>query len=430
MVASFIAWVLVAMTGVPQEPVGDRTEAGESAASEDDRSRPIEAQRPAESEPEPTSSGWSLDLAYKHVGLSFGNSKRLVGVRFNARDTGVEKVTGLNLTLWKPGENPDFEMTGLAIGLYGPKVSRMTGVALGLGAVVTNEEQSGLSLAGLAVVSQGPVRGGQIGGLALVAQGSLQGLNVGGLATVTQGNMRGLNVGGVAIVSQGAVEGLNFGGVATVAQSELRGLNLGGLATVSQGNMMGLNVGGVATVSQRDIRGINFGGLATVGQGTVAGINVGGLAAVGQGGMQGLSVAGLAVISSGTMSGIHVAGGVVGSDKRLYLPFGFAADPEDDFGSTRIRGISLATYRTQALEITALNVSGLIMKTNRLIGVSLGAINTVGGQQTGATIGLVNYAEQLDGVQIGVVNFVSENPWPFKVLPLMNLNFHREPREN
>ena len=53
-------------------------------------------------------------------------------------------------------------------------------------------------------------------------------------------------------------------------------------------------------------------------------------------------------------------------------------------------------------------------------------MNSVEELQIGATIGLVNYAAKLDGVQIGLINYVSENPWPFRLLPLVNLNFHRD----
>ena len=65
----------------------------------------------------------SLDLTVGDAGLSIGNSARLKGLRINWSDRGVEQVDGVNLTLWRPRENPDFIMNGLALGLVSPGAS-------------------------------------------------------------------------------------------------------------------------------------------------------------------------------------------------------------------------------------------------------------------------------------------------------------------
>ena len=43
-------------------------------------------------------------------------------------------------------------------------------------------------------------------------------------------------------------------------------------------------------------------------------------------------------------------------------------------------------------------------------------MNAVRGFQKGVTIGIVNYAERVFGLQFGVVNVIRDNPVPFKVL--------------
>ncbi|HUV35853.1 MAG TPA: hypothetical protein VMX58_02830, partial [Patescibacteria group bacterium] len=65
-------------------------------------------------------SGRSLDLAVGGYGISLGNSKRFRGLRINAVDRDVENVIGVNVTLWRPDENPDAVVHGIAVGLYGP----------------------------------------------------------------------------------------------------------------------------------------------------------------------------------------------------------------------------------------------------------------------------------------------------------------------
>ena len=42
---------------------------------------------------------------------------------------------------------------------------------------------------------------------------------------------------------------------------------------------------------------------------------------------------------------------------------------------------------------------------------------------TGLSIGVVNMAEQLNGVQIGLINYVPSNPLGLKILPLLNFSF-------
>jgi hypothetical protein len=39
------------------------------------------------------------------------------------------------------------------------------------------------------------------------------------------------------------------------------------------------------------------------------------------------------------------------------------------------------------------------------------------------SIGIVNYAWRVRGIQIGVVNIVRDNPTPLKVLPVLNSSF-------
>ena len=57
----------------------------------------------------------------------------------------------------------------------------------------------------------------------------------------------------------------------------------------------------------------------------------------------------------------------------------------------------------------------------QLTGASISSVNWVRGQQRGLTIGLVNYAERLRGVQVGVININKNARAPFKVLPIINV---------
>ena len=64
-----------------------------------------------------------------------------------------------------------------------------------------------------------------------------------------------------------------------------------------------------------------------------------------------------------------------------------------------------------------------VPKEGSFFGGAMSPFNYIRGSQTGVTIGIVNYAWSVKGVQIGLVNIVRDNPPGLKVLPLFNTSF-------
>src|SRR5438045_1408390 len=77
-----------------------------------------------------------LNLGIHNTGLSIGNSRRWDGVRINFRDSRVERVRWVNVTLWTPADHAYYarEIDGLAIGLS-PAGRNINGIGVGLGGV-------------------------------------------------------------------------------------------------------------------------------------------------------------------------------------------------------------------------------------------------------------------------------------------------------
>lgn len=61
-----------------------------------------------------------------------------------------------------------------------------------------------------------------------------------------------------------------------------------------------------------------------------------------------------------------------------------------------------------------------IERDGSMRGVSVSAFNRLSGVQHGLTIGVLNIAEELRGVQIGLVNIARRNPKGRRVLPIVN----------
>ena len=77
----------------------------------------------------------SLDLTLRDYGIAIGDSRVTHGIRLNFADRHLERVDGLNLTLWR-GRNPERSRAyGLAVGLAGPELGMLRGVGVGLAGV-------------------------------------------------------------------------------------------------------------------------------------------------------------------------------------------------------------------------------------------------------------------------------------------------------
>jgi hypothetical protein len=123
------------------------------------------------------------------------------------------------------------------------------------------------------------------------------------------------------------------------------------------------------------------------------------------------------------------AGVVVPTLCLLVLPFSVAAQ-ESGTHRTASPGIRLTVNdcglaigdvpRVNGLRIN-LRDRNLDRVTGLLVG-GLSGYNCVRGIQKGITIGLLNRAGTLKGIQIGLLNIAGNNPFPFRILPLLNLN--------
>jgi hypothetical protein len=324
--------------------------------------------------------GQGLNIPSDHVGISFGNSTTFSGLRFNFIDRKIERINGVNFTVWHPSDEE--EITG-----------SIHGLSVGLPMAYGSAYRTGISLAIFGVGAHKNVSGINIGGLAVGAGERLSGINIGGLAVGAGGRVSGINVGGLAVGASGRVTGINLGGLAVGSGSEVMGINIAGLAVGSGVNLSGINIGGLVAGSGGDMRGLNFGGLVVGSGDDLSGISIGGLAVGAGGHMRGLNIAGLAA------GAVHMEGLTI-------APLA---------GGAYVTGITVAplyfTVRYDAQDMGYMK------------GLAVSSFNHVKGQQRGLTIGILNIAHQLDGVQIGLINIAKSNRKGLKVLPIFNAPF-------
>jgi hypothetical protein len=125
---------------------------------------------------------------------------------------------------------------------------------------------------------------------------------------------------------------------------------------------------------------------------------------VGSGGdITGFAVGGVGVGSGGTLKGVAIGGVGVGAPHLNGLMIG---------------GLGAGGERVQAIVIAGGYFK--VAERGRFDGGALATVTNVQGAQHGLTIGLLNYAHELHGVQLGLIN-VSDNDGNRRVLPLLSV---------
>jgi len=301
----------------------------------------------------------SFDLAINNSGVSFGNSKRFNGLRINFCDSEVEKINGVNVTIWETQNNKNAVVNGISLGLWAPGAGYLKGIQIGGIGVKAEKELKGISLAPLGVGSGGDISG----------------ITIGGLGTGAGGDIKGITVGLFGVGAGGDMTGVCIGGFGAGAGGDITGINIGGFGTGAGGNITGISIGGLGAGAGGDIKGVTLGLLGAGAGGNMTGITFGGLGAGCGNTMKGIAIGGLGV------------------------------------GAPRINGFALA------LGYVKVNDEGFLR------GFSAGAFNQVKGKLTGVSLGIYNCTYELNGVQIGLINYVRDNPKYMRILPLINVNF-------
>jgi hypothetical protein len=91
-----------------------------------------------------------------------------------------------------------------------------------------------------------------------------------------------------------------------------------------------------------------------------------------------------------------------------------------------VRGVAIGGLAAGGQDVYGLTVAGayLSIPENGIVrGVAASAFTHVKGEQRGLSIGLLNYARRLEGVQLGILNYAGNRPAALRWLPVMNWSF-------
>jgi len=240
----------------------------------------------------------------KRGGIGFGNLPKFTGIRFNFKDRDVEKITGINTTIWTTKD--DSYQTGT-----------VNGLSLGLPLAMGHDNQNGISI-GLGVGTTRNLTGINVGILGAGSGDNITGLNIGGLGIGSGGNLKGITIVGLGAGCGGNVSGFNFGGLGIGAGGNLSGFTFGGLGIGAGGYIRGLTLAGIGIGAGEEIKGITIAGIG-IGSKKVTGLTIS--AAVGGMDVKGIMIApawlrigdhqklddGTIEVKEGTMTGLSIS---------------------------------------------------------------------------------------------------------------------------
>jgi hypothetical protein len=232
--------------------------------------------------------------------------------------------------------------------------------------------------------------------------GTVNGIALGVPATGARA-INGIALGALGVGVDHDMTGIGIGGIGLGGGGRLRGIMLGGIGVGSGGGLTGLSVGGIGVGSGGPVRGVQMGLIGVGAGGELTGISIGGIGVGSGGNVTGLSIGGIGVGSGGTITGVSIGGVGV--------------------GAPTLKGLVLSAIGAGAKDVHAIVFAGAYFKVEdrgRFDGGSLSAVNEIRGEQHGLTIGLFNYARELYGAQIGLIN-VSDNGGNRRVLPVISV---------
>ncbi|MDX5320875.1 MAG: hypothetical protein LPK45_07190, partial [Bacteroidota bacterium] len=183
-----------------------------------------------------------------------------------------------------------------------------------------------------------------------------------------------LELGGVFNLDEGDVKYVQGAGVFNVVVGSVTGFQGAGVFNVTEGNVTGFQGAGVFNVNGASVKGFQGAGVFNVADGQIEGVQGAGVFNIANGKVHGAQAAGIFNISTDEVQGFQGAGIYNISDGKL-------------------KGVQAAGIWNYAQHIQGLQAAGIFNSAEVV---------------QGAQVGLINIADSMNGVPIGLFSFVKK----------------------
>ena len=185
------------------------------------------------------------------------------------------------------------------------------------------------------------------------------------------------------------VDGLEIGTVFNIVKNDMQHVQIAGMVNIVGGKTKGVQLAGFHNNVLDSMKGVQVAGISNITEGNMEGVQLTG--AIGQvyGNIKGVSIQGIAGVTRGNTQGWQVAGALNYNGKNLD---GLQLSGIANYNGKDAQGMQLAGGG---------NINRGVMK-----GLQLAAIFNYARQMDGVQIGLVNIADTVNGYSIGIINIV------------------------
>lgn len=185
------------------------------------------------------------------------------------------------------------------------------------------------------------------------------------------------------------VDGVEIGTVFNIVKNDMQHVQVSGLINIVGGKTKGVQIAGFHNNVLDSMKGVQVAGFSNITEGNMEGVQLTGAIGQVRKNMQGVSVSGIGGINQGHTQGWEVAGAFTYNGKNLN---GLQLSGIGNYNKENAYGAQLAGVG---------NINRGVMK-----GVQIATIFNYAKQMDGVQIGLVNIADTVNGYSIGIINIV------------------------
>jgi hypothetical protein len=239
---------------------------------------------------------------------------------------------------------------------------------------------NGVEIGGLANIDRNTVRGLQAAGIANIVGGSVSGVQVGGLINTNRSGLNGVQLAGINNILQNDIHGAQISGVNNVLRGSMTGIQLAGISNYISENVKGIQIAGISNISGKDVNLMQAGGLLNVGS-HIGGVQLAGLINIAKKSVGGVQVVGLINTTIDTVKGIQLAGLI-------------------NYAGTVNTGQFAGIVNIAGKNVNGVQLSGGVNYSRNVKGVQ---------------IGLINIADTVGGIPIGLISFVHRGYYKLEI---------------
>ena len=188
----------------------------------------------------------------------------------------------------------------------------------------------------------------------------------------------------------GSIQGVGLGVAYTLTQKDIEGANFNAGVTSIRGNLKGLTLSGIGNSTIGNIKGFQIAGIANIGRSKLYGAQISGVLNYLIEDMKGVQMSLVVNIASSNVYGLQAGNSNIAGNNLTGVQLGTT--------------FNAVTNNLKGIQIAPGNYADEIKN-----GAQVGLINIASRNNKSLQLGIVNIADQQDGIPVGVVNVATKN---------------------